>query len=182
MILGQLGGYSAISPPVRVKVPPEEGGQRIVCLPMSKAAALDDSSSSVAGFCCRFLQQMLFRSKQSRVSERSHTFPSFPVASLRRGLFITRTRFVFQPLLPFNFLWLTCSHSLCLCVCVKQPEPTLFHGSSSPEQDIFVLCVGECCADVRQIGGCRRRVRIKEDVAASSKPHETVQLPAYLSL
>lgn len=137
--------------------------------------------ASVAAFCngCCF-------TKQSRVSEhpvltRAAALPSFPVALLRHRLFITRTRFVFQSLLPFNFLWLTCSHSLCLCVCVKQPEPTLFHGSSSPEQDIFVLCVGECRADVRQIEGCRRRVRIKEDVAASSKPHETVQLPAYLS-
>lgn len=65
-------------------------------------------------------------------------------------------------------------HTPCACLSVKQPEPALFCGSSSPVQDIFVLCVGERCADVRQIGGCRRRVRIKEDVATSSKPHETV--------
>lgn len=87
---------------------------------------------------------------------------------------ISLAGFVFLAFADFLLIsfWLTCSHSLCLCMCSQ--KPALFHGSSSPVEDIFVLCVGECYADVRQIGGCRRRVRIKEDVAASSKPHETV--------
>lgn len=65
-------------------------------------------------------------------------------------------------------------HTPCAGICVKEAEPALLRGSSSPVQDIFgPVCGWELCG-CQADRGCRGRVRIKEDVATSSKPHETV--------
>lgn len=65
-------------------------------------------------------------------------------------------------------------HTPCAGICVKEAEPALLRGSSSPVQDIFgPVCGWELCG-CQADRGCRGRVRIKEDVASSSKPHETV--------
>lgn len=135
----------------------------------------------VAGFCNR----CCFTPNRAVFHRSQFSHEPLPLLPFR-WLYIDIASLSHVPVVFFSLCGLLISsgwhvHTPCARVCAQQPEPTLFHGSSSPEQDIFVLCVGECCADVRQIGGCRRRVRMKEDVAASSEPHEAVQLPAYLS-
>lgn len=71
--------------------------------------------------------------------------------------------------LCFNFLWWTHSPSLCKTARTRAVPWQFFSraGYFCPVCG-WVLC--GCQAD----RGCRRRVRIKEDVATSSKPHETV--------
>lgn len=72
-------------------------------------------------------------------------------------------------------------HTPCAGICVKEAELALLRGSSSPVQDIFgPVCGWELCG-CQADRGCRGRVRIKEDVVSSSKPHDCSQLPAYLS-